>query len=159
MTDETDLASTSEARVVTYRQPLDGDELFELAQVAYGVSPWSKNTFMHDLVNAHASYQVILVDDVPAGFVAGTLIIDELSISNVAIIPAFQKLGLATQMMQAWLQKFPADTHIFLEVREGNVSARRLYEKLGFTLMSTRKEYYRAPIEDALIMEMILKWA
>ncbi|QBO36575.1 ribosomal-protein-alanine N-acetyltransferase [Periweissella cryptocerci] len=156
MMNESELLGESEAKV-TYREPLDGDELFELARMSYGVSPWSKQTFIHDLANQHASYQVILVNDIPAGFVAGTLIIDELSISNVAIIPAFQKQGLATKMMRAWLQKFPTDTHIFLEVRESNVSARRLYEKLGFTLMSTRKEYYRAPIEDALIMEMMLK--
>ena len=42
---------------------------------------------------------------------------------------------------------------IFLEVREGNTAARRLYEKLGFSEISRRKAYYSSPVEDAVIMQ------
>ena len=40
---------------------------------------------------------------------------------------------------------------IFLEVRDSNMAARLLYEKLGFQLNGRRKAYYRDPQEDALI--------
>jgi ribosomal-protein-alanine N-acetyltransferase len=39
-----------------------------------------------------------------------------------------------------------------LEVRRSNEVARRLYERFGFTVAGTRPAYYRAPVEDALIL-------
>jgi ribosomal-protein-alanine N-acetyltransferase len=43
-------------------------------------------------------------------------------------------------------------TEIFLEVRETNVGAIRLYERLGFEEVGIRKNYYEKPKENALIM-------
>ncbi|MGB3863640.1 MAG: GNAT family N-acetyltransferase, partial [Candidatus Aminicenantaceae bacterium] len=42
--------------------------------------------------------------------------------------------------------------YVFLEVRPSNLSARSLYNKLGFKVLGTRKDYYQTPLEDALIM-------
>ena len=39
-----------------------------------------------------------------------------------------------------------------LEVRASNVGARRLYERLGFTVSGSRRNYYTNPVEDALIL-------
>jgi ribosomal protein S18 acetylase RimI-like enzyme len=39
-----------------------------------------------------------------------------------------------------------------LEVRAGNVAARALYESLGFRACGVRREYYTAPVEDAVLM-------
>src|SRR2546430_11083963 len=41
---------------------------------------------------------------------------------------------------------------VYLEVRESNVIARRLYESLGFTEVARRASYYRRPVEDAVIL-------
>jgi ribosomal protein S18 acetylase RimI-like enzyme len=41
---------------------------------------------------------------------------------------------------------------IFLEVRPGNMPARRLYEHLGFVQCGIRKGYYTDPPEDAIAM-------
>ena len=46
---------------------------------------------------------------------------------------------------------------VFLEVREGNLPGRGLYEALGFQIFGRRKDYYRDPIEDALLMERIIE--
>jgi ribosomal-protein-alanine N-acetyltransferase len=43
-------------------------------------------------------------------------------------------------------------TSVLLEVRESNLAARRLYEKLGFSLQGRRSNYYREPEEDALLL-------
>ena len=43
-----------------------------------------------------------------------------------------------------------------LEVRRSNEAARGLYEKAGFTVTGERKNYYREPPEDALLMEKAL---
>jgi len=39
-----------------------------------------------------------------------------------------------------------------LEVRASNAQARRLYERLGFYVAGTRRNYYTNPVEDALIL-------
>lgn len=40
---------------------------------------------------------------------------------------------------------------VFLEVRESNMAARRLYEKLGFAETGRRRGYYANPPEDAVL--------
>ncbi len=41
---------------------------------------------------------------------------------------------------------------IELEVREGGVAARRLYESVGFVEVGRRPGYYREPVETAVLM-------
>lgn len=43
---------------------------------------------------------------------------------------------------------------IFLEVRASNQEARLFYEKFGFQVIGTRKNYYQHPQEDAIMMSL-----
>ena len=43
---------------------------------------------------------------------------------------------------------------VLLEVRESNAGARRLYEKIGFSEIGRRPDYYRNPPEDALLLKI-----
>jgi ribosomal-protein-alanine N-acetyltransferase len=43
-----------------------------------------------------------------------------------------------------------------LEVRAGNGEAQKLYQRCGFTVVGRRKNYYRKPTEDALLMNLPL---
>jgi ribosomal-protein-alanine N-acetyltransferase len=45
---------------------------------------------------------------------------------------------------------------VLLEVRAGNHAALALYEKHGFCVLSERKDYYRAPVENALCLRLTL---
>ena len=42
---------------------------------------------------------------------------------------------------------------IFLEVRVSNRDALHLYRKLGYEVLSVRKNYYSDPVEDAYVMD------
>lgn len=141
---------------VIYRQPINGQEIFDLAEQAYGKAPWSLKTIEHDLNNQHASYLVASLEGVAIGFVSGTLIIDELSISNIGIIPTYQGRGIATKLLATWLANFKTAQKVFLEVRASNTIAQRVYEKLAFKAVAMRKNYYHNPLEDAVIMEKLL---
>lgn len=43
-------------------------------------------------------------------------------------------------------------TIFFLEVRQSNEAAKRLYEKLGYSPIGVRKRFYEKPVEDAIVM-------
>ena len=42
--------------------------------------------------------------------------------------------------------------NFFLEVRESNIPAIKLYEKFEFKIMGVRKNYYHSPAENAIVM-------
>jgi len=48
-------------------------------------------------------------------------------------------------------------THVILEVRADNVAARGLYERAGYTAISTRRSYYQPGDVDALVLRKALQ--
>ncbi len=67
---------------------------------------------------------------------------------QIEVAEGYRRRGLA----RALLAEALAGT-VFLEVREGNAAAIALYSTLGFVVIGRRKDYYREPREDALVME------
>lgn len=78
----------------------------------------------------------------------------EWELENVAVRPEFRRRGLGRELLSALLAaaRLQAAERIFLEVRESNDAAIRLYQANGFQLLSRRHAYYLNPPEDALIM-------
>ena len=72
----------------------------------------------------------------------------------MAVAPAYRRQGVAGTMLTQLLEqgKHRGIESFFLEVRRSNLSARRLYEKLGFCGDGIRKNFYEKPREDAVIM-------
>lgn len=83
------------------------------------------------------------------GYVGVQIICGEGYITNVAVLPAFRRQGVAKALLQRAMQK--QMDFITLEVRRGNLPAIRLYESLGFRQVGVRKDFYSAPREDALL--------
>jgi [ribosomal protein S18]-alanine N-acetyltransferase len=88
-----------------------------------------------------------------SGFLIGRILDDEWEIENIAVAVGSHKKGLATALVNEFLSRASKNgaTKIFLEVRESNAAARRCYEKCGFAQTDRRKNYYRDPVEDALL--------
>ncbi len=74
----------------------------------------------------------------------------EREILNLAVHPDFRRLGAASLLLQGELAH--GGQH-FLEVRESNHIAQKLYLSLGFENVSKRKGYYRNPVETAIVMQ------
>jgi ribosomal-protein-alanine acetyltransferase len=75
-------------------------------------------------------------------------------LENIAVLPAFRRQGVGRVLMSVMLAQAHSEScaRIFLEVRASNLSATRLYYLSGFQLLSRRRDYYRNPTEDALIL-------
>ena len=92
-------------------------------------------------------------EDRVVGYAGFQYVIDEADIENIAVDEGARRQGIARALMNTLLsdgQKRGVKT-FFLEVRESNEPAVRLYESLGFVRIGTRKDYYRDPIEDARV--------
>jgi ribosomal-protein-alanine N-acetyltransferase len=77
----------------------------------------------------------------------------EREVLNVAVASNFRRQSIATHLMRHFLS---CRAVYFLEVRESNIPAQKLYRKLGFTEVARRPQYYESPIETAIVMKM--KW-
>ena len=76
---------------------------------------------------------------------------------DVAVDSFYRKKGKAISLLShSFLALIDCGVkEVFLEVRKSNLPAISLYKKLGFTLISERKNYYKT--EDALVLKKELK--
>lgn len=72
---------------------------------------------------------------------------------RIAVRPAWRRRGVAERLLRERLVRGGFE-RMLLEVRAGNMAARRLYEKLGFAVDGVRKNYYKTPTEDAILMSL-----
>ena len=116
--------------------------------------PWSEKSVASELENELSFWLVALDGDTVAGYIGSQSVLGESDMMNVAVHPAYRRQGiaeaLATQLVQAL--KEMGNHCLTLEVRASNAPAIGLYEKLGFTEVGRRPNYYRNPKEDALIL-------
>ena len=119
-------------------------------------NPWTREMYAWELQNRSVChiYVVRMHECEVAGFCAFWLVLDEIHINNFAIRPEFRGRGMGTALLHHVLAEARrlGARRATLEVRASNESARRLYERLGFYVAATRREYYTNPVEDALIL-------
>jgi ribosomal-protein-alanine acetyltransferase len=88
-----------------------------------------------------------------AGFiVARRTAPDEREILNIAVQQNFRGNGVGEKLLRRLIDSEAGE--VFLEVRESNHIARRLYERTGFRNVGTRPDYYDDPPETAVIMRV-----
>ena len=103
--------------------------------------PWTLKQF-EDAVTAYQS-TVFEVQGQVAGFCILQPVLDEANLLLMAIDPAQQGQGLGYQLLEASVAMLKNNpVQIFLEVRESNQAAIKLYEKSGFHQIDLRKNYY-----------------
>lgn len=115
--------------------------------------PWSANSFIEEIRKETSLYIVAYEGETLVGICGLVTSFDEGEVLNVSVAKEYRKQGVAYQMLQHLLNEGESKgiKHFTLEVREGNVPARTLYEKLGFVCEGIRPNFYRNPAENAAI--------
>ena len=145
-------------------------DLLEVVEIEMlsGLSPWGWDAYHkeleseQDVIMLVARTQVAAADPSDAegiaGFIISRLIAGELHINNVAVRAELRRQGIAAQLLAdviEWGRRQHARMAL-LEVRAGNTAAQALYSRCGFQVIGRRPQYYRQPVEDALLMSISL---
>ena len=132
-------------------------DLEAVADLTHRADPfgWTLRNFS----DAHASgntLTVLTVDGVTAGIAAVMHVLDESELLEIAVQPAMQGRGYGKALLaQAIaLARRNGAVRMFLEVRESNARARKMYTSFGFEETGRRKNYYPTENgrEDAILM-------
>ena len=132
----------------------DLDDIIEIEKLSF-VSPWTKRLFEETLISPISSSFIMKKDQATLGYIILYSVADEAHILNIAVHPRYRGKGCASSLIKHVLDYFEEkkDVHeFFLEVREGNMGAIRLYKRFGFEKIGKRKKYYSETNEDALVM-------
>lgn len=152
----------------------DLDSVLEIEQASF-LQPWSRQSVLHELTVPYARSYIVLnsTDSAPGppdspglrkvdGYAFFRIIADELHLLKIAIRPEMRRKEIAFHLLEKCFNQESNDwlQHALLEVRRSNITAIKLYEKLGFGLIAIRPEYYPLHLgkrEDALILRKKLK--
>ena len=116
--------------------------------------PWSQQSIASELHNPLSLWLVAQKGQTLLGYVGSQTCQDETDMMNIAVSPASRRQGVARALIEALVSALRqhGSKQLTLEVRASNGPARQLYESLGFLQVGLRKNYYRNPKEDALIL-------
>lgn len=119
--------------------------------------PWSEQTLASNQGERYLNLQ-LSVDGVMAAFAITQIVLDEATLFNIAVDPAFQRRGLGRALLERVIDEVEKRgvVTLWLEVRASNVAAIALYESLGFNEATIRRNYYPTADgrEDAIIMAL-----
>lgn len=140
---------------VLYRRMTLADvEQVHAIEVRTFAEPWSVQSFRDEMErNVCARYIVAEDNGRLIGYAGAWFILDEGHITNVAVIMEARGQGIGAGLMKALMQ-YAANMgvqYMTLEVRKSNLTAQKLYRKLGFVELGVRKRYYEDNGEDALL--------
>ena len=125
-----------------------------LEKLCFGTEAWSEKSVASELHNELALWIVADDDGKVLGYVGSQTVMGETDMMNIAVHPDCRKQGIATGLIAGLIGalQLQGSYSLALEVRASNIPAILLYEKLGFSQVGLRKNYYRNPKEDALIL-------
>ena len=129
-------------------------QVAELEKICFGSAAWSEKSIASELNNALSLWIVAVEDEKVLGYVGSQTVMGETDMMNVAVHPDYRKQGIATGLITELIGALKKrESHcLTLEVRASNEPAKNLYKILDFEEIGIRKNYYRNPREDALIL-------
>ena len=129
----------------------NAEEIFKLEKEIFKDSAYTLKQ-LEDINTMPDMYKIISIKD-EKGIITGYVIVfnnsSSLEIMKIGVNPKYRQKGFGTILINEMKK---SRMEIFLEVREGNVTAIEFYKKNGFKEVGKRKNYYRDTGENAIIM-------
>jgi ribosomal-protein-alanine N-acetyltransferase len=118
---------------------------------------WSQESLLQ-LTCADPAAWVVELKGVLVGFLIGRVVVDEFEILNMAVSQAHRRSGIGSKVLDTALEfsRTAGSARAYLEVRASNGPALALYKRHGFGESGRRAQYYRDPVEDALLLSLRL---
>lgn len=97
---------------------------------------------------------VAVIDKKIVGFILFNSVFDEAEIYKIVVSKDFRKNGISKELMKNFIERVKKKDilKIFLEVRESNIPAIKLYENFGFENIRIISDYYSNPKENGIVM-------
>lgn len=151
------LSGAGDGVTVRAMRPRDVERVVAIERASFAV-PWTASTFRGLLERRSTGLWVAESGDEIVGYAVVWAVLDQAELGNVAVADGWRRRGIATRLVDtvlAWLRE-RAVQHLYLEVRESNTGAQRLYERHGFQEVGRRAGYYSRPPEDALVLHRVV---
>jgi ribosomal-protein-alanine N-acetyltransferase len=137
----------------------DLEAVLTLEESGFGAGErWSRDSWLAELEHPE---RLVLVRHDARGQVIGvasvSLVEDLADLLRVVVAPEVRGRGVGGSLVRAGMEwaKASGARRMLLEVRPDNAPAVRTYEKLGFTTLDRRRDYYGTGA-DALVMAVRL---
>lgn len=144
---------------ITPVSPEQLDQLEAMEKLCFS-DPWSRQ-LLADLLALENARTIAAVDGdgTVLGYASLQTVLDEGYINNLAVLPPYRRLGIASALLERFRRWGEAEGLAFLtlEVRASNAPAIALYAGHGYVQAGRRKNYYTHPREDAILMTLEFK--
>ena len=129
--------------------------LCEMEKQCFGQTAWSEEGFLSELANKSNIFLTAIAEGQPIGCAALQNTGQQGFITKVMVSTANRRQGCAQALLMHMdtAAKQCGIKTIGLEVRASNEAAIALYHKCGYKDLGIRRNFYRFPKEDAVIME------
>lgn len=144
------MSSQIEIRPVRYQ---DIAQIAKLEQQIFS-EPWSAESLEEARRREDNIFLAAICEEQVAAYALCYGTMDEGEIPTIATNPSYLHMGIGKELLQSLLQECHKRDirQVFLEVRVSNEKAQGLYHKCKFEVVGRRKDFYRFPTEDALVM-------
>lgn len=133
--------------------PNDATAIAEIEDISFP-DGWERKDILSYITSDTGMCFTAVCDGVPIAYIIGRLIAPEAEIYRIAVRPEYRQRGVGYRLLSYAIktERGRGLECAFLEVREGNVAARALYRAFGFSECGKRKNYYKNPTENAVVM-------
>ena len=124
--------------------PDNVQQITDIELACFGDEAWSKNLVQSEFDSTLSTFVAYIVSNTVVGYASFRAVLDEMQVGNVAVLPQYRRQGIAKALVLQAMQlaKSQGCTVAELEVNTANQGAVGLYNCCGFSVVTTRKNYY-----------------
>jgi [ribosomal protein S18]-alanine N-acetyltransferase len=122
---------------------------------------WPRSAYQDAIAADGIPQRIALVMEM-AGQIAGFSVVSVVAwraeLESIAVVESAQRRGIGAELLRMTMReaKSLGAHEMVLEVRASNIGAAALYAKAGFGVMGRRPGYYKDPVEDAILLGLML---